>query len=190
MVLLNVKDADFNYITPDNYAGGQMMAEHIVACGHTHIGCIRPEPAEPGSDFTQRYLGIYDFMLNSGRHLISAGRKGRNNFGLCHDAFNQLMGRGQRPSALLCLSDFEAMGVYEVMRQRKLRIPEDLSIIGFDEQCFSQYTSPPLTTVKYPAEAVGIKLAGFVDNLRQGKAESIREQILPILIKRGSVKKF
>ena len=97
----------------------------------------------------------------------------------------------QGVTAISCLSDKIAMNIYAQATSHGMKIPDDFSVIGFDDQYYAQYTCPPLTTVKYPAEALGIRLAGvFNDHLTEltEKEQCINEVIKPILIKRQSVR--
>jgi DNA-binding LacI/PurR family transcriptional regulator len=76
----------------------------------------------------------------------------------------QLLSLPEPPTAIFAGSDLQALGVYEEARRRGLRIPDDLSVVGFDDLSIAQYVTPPLTTVRQPhsemaAEAVRMVLA-------------------------------
>src|SRR5262249_48737170 len=70
-------------------------------------------------------------------------------------AARQLFSNGEPPTAVFCFNDEMAMGVLEVARDRRLRVPADLSVVGFDDIRFAQYTQPSLTTISQPMRAIG-----------------------------------
>jgi len=193
MVLLNTRDDQYNYITADNYGGGRLMAEYILQAGHHSIGCVGPGGKRETSDFEQRYQGVADVCNEAGvrleHHVLSVA----NSFDLsasCHQALDNLLLRQPQMSAVLGIYDLIAIYLCESLHLRGVRIPEDMSVMGFDDQFYAGYTVPPLTTVKYPAEAVGMKLAQFIRDLKDGKTSAIQEIIKPLLVERrdGSVK--
>ncbi len=195
MVLLNTTHAESNYITIDNYQGGRMMAEYIIEAGHRAIGCVGPGGPSEQSDFIQRYKGIRSVCDEAGVSLEKAQLSVENYFNLaasCHQALDSLMVRLPGMSAVLGLYDMIALYLCESLYLRGMKVPTDMSVMGFDDLFYAQYTVPPLTTIKYPAEAVGMKLAQFVHDFAAGKASMIREVIQPVLVERhnGSVRKF
>ncbi len=194
LVLFNTIHEDFNYISVDNYNGGRLMAEYIVGQGHKVLGCIGPGGPEPESDFEQRFLGIKNYCDESGVKLQKAQLSLENYFNLsasCHQALDGLMRRQPKMSAILGLYDLVALHICESLNFRGIKVPDDMSVMGFDDMFYSQYTVPPLVTVKYPAEAVGIKLAEYIQGFSAGTTKDIHEQLLPVLIERhdGSVKR-
>jgi|GEM_PF-1335170 len=194
MVLLNTSNDDFNYITADNYGGGRMMAEYIIKSGHRSIGCVGPGGPEDQSDFIQRYYGIRDVCQAAGIKLERTLLSMENYFNLsasCHQALDNLLIRQPSMSAVLALYDMIAVYLCESLYLRGLKIPADMSVMGFDDQFYARYTVPPLTTIKYPAEAVGMKLAQFIQDAAEDKTTGIQEIIAPLLVARnpGSVRK-
>ena len=71
------------------------------------------------------------------------------------EAADKLLARRDPPTAVFCFNDQMAIGVMNVARRRSLRLPEDLSVIGFDDISFARYTVPPLTTVAQPVREMG-----------------------------------
>lgn len=195
MVLFNTIHEDFNYISVDNYTGGRLMAEYIVGQGHKVLGCIGPGGPEPESDFEQRLLGIRNYCEEAGVKLQKAQLSLENYFNLsasCHQALDGLMRRQPKMSAILGLYDLVALHICESLNFRGIKVPDDMSVMGFDDMFYSQYSVPPLVTVKYPAEAIGIKLAEYIQAFAAGTTKEIHEQLLPVLIERqnGSVKRY
>jgi len=70
-------------------------------------------------------------------------------------AGERLLGRKQPPTAIFCFNDEMAIGVIHTARRRKMRIPDDLSVVGVDDIRYARYTDPPLTTVAQPMRQMG-----------------------------------
>jgi len=191
--LLNQQTADYNYISPDNYAGGCMMAEYMAAMNHQNTGCLVFDFAE-NSDFNERLRGIRDVCHAKNLKLTEVViPSGRDPFsGINYSKFiDHLFEKNSEISGIFCIYDFIALELYEAFNEKGLRIPADISVIGFDDQYYAQYLDPPLTTIKYPAEAVGAKLAEKINILKNDiKQQLVQEQIMPVLFKRKSLSKF
>jgi DNA-binding LacI/PurR family transcriptional regulator len=71
------------------------------------------------------------------------------------EAAQEILASGFDPTAILCVNDFMALGVLRELREQKLRVPQDVSVTGFDNIKLSEYCSPPLTTLHIPREAIG-----------------------------------
>ena len=79
--------------------------------------------------------------------------------GLSHG--RELLRLPEPPTAVLCGNDLQAFGVYEAARQAGVRIPEDLSVVGFDDISYARWCGPPLTTVQQPITEMGATAAGW-----------------------------
>ena len=88
------------------------------------------------------------------------------------------------------MTDKIAMHIYSQIQAMNLEISEDISVIGFDDQYYARFCHPPLTTIKYPAEAMGKKLADFLNHVFEHGEIKLQETIMPVLIKRQSVKQL
>jgi DNA-binding LacI/PurR family transcriptional regulator len=66
-----------------------------------------------------------------------------------------LLASGFRPTAILCVNDFMALGVLRELHDRRIRVPEEVSVTGFDNINLAEFTYPPLTTVNIPRERIG-----------------------------------
>src|SRR3979411_484903 len=73
------------------------------------------------------------------------------------DEGNALLGLGERPTAIFAASDQMAFGVYEAARQLGLRVPDDVSVVGFDDLPQARWSSPPLTTGRQPLSQMGVR---------------------------------
>jgi DNA-binding LacI/PurR family transcriptional regulator len=79
-----------------------------------------------------------DALIETGNHKIDGGES----------AMRRLLARARRPTAVLASNDLTAIGALRAIYSAKLRVPEDISVIGFDDIDFSQFTQPPLTTIR------------------------------------------
>lgn len=146
-----------------NWSGALSATEHLLGQGHRRIGMISGHPrlacsAEriDGYHAALRRAGVPvdpELVLH-GDFLPEGGRIGAA----------QLLSLPEPPTAIFAGSDMQALGVYEEARRRGLRVPDDLSVVGFDDLSIARYVTPPLTTVRQPcgkmaAEAVRMVLS-------------------------------
>jgi len=102
-------------------------------------------------------------------------------------AARELLDTGFRPTAILCVNDFMALGVVRELRERGLRIPHDISVTGFDNIRLSEYCWPPLTTVNIPRDRIGhLVFESLVPDLSKGKPAGREILIDPELVPRES----
>lgn len=106
-----------------------------------------------------------------------------------HAAIRQLLQEAKkRPSAIFCFNDILAVNVYKVAHELGLRIPQDLSVMGFDDIEIAPLLGPPLTTVKTHAYKVGVEAARMIMSDLKGAGEKVKDQkYTPEVVERGSV---
>ena len=85
----------------------------------------------------------------------------------------QLLERDDRPSAIFAGSDLQALGVFEAARTLGIRVPDDLSVVGYDDLQLAQWTSPPLTTIHQPLTQMAEAAARLVVRMSEAELESI-----------------
>lgn len=143
----------------DNAAAAAALAEHLVELGHRRIGVITGRLA--GNDRAQqRVQGIRDFLAQRGlpaAHEWVTERPYRIEEGRL--AVAELAARGERPTALICGNDQIAFGALIEAAARGMTVPGDISIAGFNDQDFAAHLTPPLTTIRIPAEEMGLRSA-------------------------------
>jgi LacI family transcriptional regulator len=169
-----------------NWAGGLAATEHLLALGHRRIGLI----AGP-----QRLL--------CSRARLDGYRAAVEGAGLAYDeslvvegdfyhesgfaGAAQLLDRPEPPTAVFASSDQMALGVYEAVRRRGLRVPDDVSVVGFDDLPEVRWCSPPLTTVRQPLVEMGALAARTVLRMLAGEeVESPRVELATELVVRHS----
>jgi len=156
VVLLNCYTTDhaFPAVIPSEIAGGQHSTRHLIQHGHRRIGTITGEPwMEAAKDRLKGYrraLATADIpfdpeLVIEGDWSASAG----------YAATKELLALSDRPTAIFCQNDRTAIGCYEALKEAGMRIPEDISVIGYDDEEISRHLHPQLTTSVLPHRAMG-----------------------------------
>lgn len=132
-----------------NWAGGLAATEHLLGLGHRRIGTITGSPSVLCS---QARLDGYRAALERAGIAVDPElvRTGDFHYESALTAASALLRLPDPPTAIFAASDVQAMGVYEAARRRGLRLPQDLSVVGFDDIPMAQWVSPPLTTLRQP----------------------------------------
>lgn len=153
-----------------NWPGGLSATEHLTSLGHRRIGfiagptrllCSRARLDGYRAGLEAAGIPVDNELIQPGDFYHESGFVGGE----------ALLRLDPRPTAVFAASDQMAFGVYEAVRRRGLRVPDDVSIVGFDDLPESRWTSPPLTTVRQPLAEMGL-LAGRTV-LRLGRGETI-----------------
>ena len=151
----------------DNFEGGRLATQHLLALGHRRIAFIAGDPQHPDSN--ERHRGYSAALEAAGiaydPELVVPG--------LYHEesgllAVEQLLTLGRRFTAIFAANDQMALGAALGLHRRSLRVPDDVSVVGFDNLPSSAYTLPPLSTVQHPAEELGRLAASAMLQLLRG----------------------
>jgi LacI family repressor for deo operon, udp, cdd, tsx, nupC, and nupG len=164
-------------IRTDDREGAAAATRHLAGLGHRRIGHIAGAKQAPS---TARRLDGYRSTLRAlrlpaPRDLVQWGDFGMQSGALAMEA---LLRAPQPPTAVLCANDEMAFGAVRALRSRGLRVPEDLSIVGFDDQDMAAYYNPTLTTVHIPRHEIGYRAATELVELLEGR-DIAREILLP-----------
>jgi LacI family transcriptional regulator, galactose operon repressor len=169
-----------------NWAGGLAATEHLVTLGHSRVGaisgpvdylCSRARIDGYRSALERAEVPIDPALVRHGdfQHEGGFARGG------------ELLDLANPPTAIFAGSDQQAFGVYEAARQRGLRVPQDLSVVGFDDLPVARWVSPPLTTVRQPLAEMGRVAAQVLGELIEGlPLRSSRVELSTELIVRES----
>lgn len=190
-VLLNCYTADkrFPSVVPAEVTGGYTATGHLIAAGHRRIGFINGETwmdaARDRLEGYRRALASADIPFDPA--LVREGNWSPS------EAYAQtriLMGIENAPTAIFCASDPMAVGCYEALRDLGRRIPEDISVMGYDDQWVARHLSPPLTTVMLPHEEMGRwAIEYLVDRIYNPRSKTVPQVKLECpLVERASVK--
>ncbi|NUT20730.1 MAG: LacI family DNA-binding transcriptional regulator [Hamadaea sp.] len=169
-----------------NWSGALNATRHLLDLGHRRIGVL----SGPAKDLSARARldGVRAAMDAAGvpfdKQLL---RNGLFSFEQGRDLALQLLRRSEPPTAVVCGNDLQALGVYEAARLAGLRIPEQLSVVGFDDVEQAAWCAPPLTTVRQPFAAMGAAAAEFAVALAAGQTpKQTRVELATTLVVRGS----
>lgn len=141
------------YVYIDEYLGAQMAAEHLIGLGHRSIFVLAPPDQRPAE---RRSLGVLDALTDA--HLPHypvircADWQPRSGY----DGATRLLSEyGAQVTAIACANDEVAVGAMRAVQDAGLRVPEDVSIVGFDDHPMSEFVRPALTTIHQDFEALG-----------------------------------
>lgn len=169
-----------------NWSGGLAVARHLIQLGHRRIAVLGGPVAFLCS--RARLDGFHAAMDEAGIPVDpTLVRHGRFVFedGLAHGT--ALLKFREPPTAIVCGDDLQAMGVYEAARRLGVRIPDDLSVTGFDDVDYAKWMGPPLTTVRQPLVEMGATAAQLVLALADGQTPAqTRVELATSLIVRES----
>jgi len=139
----------------DNSQGGYSAIQHLAELGHQRVGVIAA-PTYP--EVIQRRLkgvkhAIADYQLDNNPLLI---RTGDNQlFDMGYESARELLSMDHRPTAIFALTDVTAVGVLHAAREMGIRVPTELSVMGYDDVPIANYMLPPLTTIAQPFVQMG-----------------------------------
>lgn len=177
-----------NLVTVDGIMGGYLATKHLIENGHTRIGCFT---GPVGLSTTNDRLIGYKNALTEANIEIDENIIFNGNFSMGFEKKAMDTFLKQNVSAIFCQNDLMAFGIYRESIKRNIKIPENLSIVGYDNIVLSDIVYPKLTTINQPIdeiarESMKILISGI-------KNKNIKPQIIelyPSLVVRNSVKKI
>lgn len=184
VVLVHCEDLGGRYpsILPDEEHGGYTATRRLLDTGHRRIGLLNIDAPYPGAGRRAGYeRALREAGLAVDPALVASGPA---HAGAGYDLARAMLELPDRPTALFCGTDRMAMGAFDAIREASLRIPEDVAVVGFDDQeIVAAYLRPALTTIALPFEEMG---AAAVEILN-GDVEEFRGATMPgWLVERGS----
>lgn len=167
----------------DNVAGGLLAARHLIELGHRRIGFVGD--AEEGplgfSSSAERLRGLKQAAAEQEIEIPDAHiRRGTHDRDVAHRLTNELLDLPDPPTAIFAASDRQALGVLEAARTAGVRVPKDLSVIGFDDIEVATYVG--LTTIHQPLEASGRTAAQRLLDLLEGSPVDLRPDELQLVL--------
>ncbi|ELA6769670.1 substrate-binding domain-containing protein [Vibrio alginolyticus] len=177
-------------IQDNSLRGGYLAAKYLIDCGHTEIGCItgplikhqaqmryegyKRAMNEAGLEFNANWIIESDFECEGG-----------------YQAFKKMAQRDALPSSIFVSNDMMAMGVINAANELGIKVPDDLSIIGYDDIHIAKFMSPSLTTIHQPKYRLGqAAVETLVRKLDEKSTEAQVVQLEPTLVERKSVKRL
>jgi DNA-binding LacI/PurR family transcriptional regulator len=171
-----------------NQEGSRAAAEHLVGLGHRRIAFIGDQFGYQSD--TERFAGYKDALDAAGipiqPELVVRG-DGKAEAAL--RAMDQLLALSNPPTAVCCYNDMSALGAMRSIRMHGLRVPEDISVAGFDDLFVASYTDPPLTTVRQPMRRMGQMAMEHLIKLMSGQKSVVSVKVKAELIVRESTAK-
>jgi LacI family transcriptional regulator len=180
----------YTQVIPDDESGGYEAAQIVLQAGHRKIAFLQLIPGMVATDL--RLRGFHRAMREHGVTpnpawvMHGAEEDGANEFAHLAGAVDQLFATADRPTAILCGNDKMAMRVIFILQRRGLRVPADVSVVGFDDfRLISEALDPGLTTVALPYREIGELSGRLVLEQESEAATTIRVPCLPVM--RGTV---
>jgi LacI family transcriptional regulator len=172
IVLLNrtVASRAFSTVSADNAAGGGLAAQHLLELGHRNIAHVTG-PRQHGN-LSDRTRGFVDALLQAPKPLTPLVLHGAFDFEGGRDLTAKLLDQHPEITAIFAANDVMAFGAVRAILDRGLRIPDDISLIGFDNIEFSSIIHPPLTTIHQPKYEMGQAAVEIL--LRMGRDKTRR----------------
>jgi DNA-binding LacI/PurR family transcriptional regulator len=187
LVLNNVIQEPINYIAVNNYEAAKQVVEEFIKLGHKHIATIAGDLSTQAGQ--SRLEGYQDALK---KHHIELDRAYVKTGGFlrtpARQAAQDLFKLKTRPTAIFAASDVMAMEAMDVARSKKISIPSQLAICGFDDNPLRQNSSIPLATVSQPLVEMGRLGLEMLYQISQGKAKlPVKEVLLAKLLKAESI---
>lgn len=160
VIMVNgASDEQHPTVLPADHEGGRQIASVLADAGHTDIAIIGYDPnREPdwGETVTigARFAGIDEVIAERGLR-VAGYRARRWDPDVGFEGMNELLDSGAGFTGLICLNDRLAFGAYQAMQLRGLRIPDDVSVVSFDDDVIAAHLRPALTTALLPYEEMG-----------------------------------
>jgi len=156
---------DIPFVDVDNIGGAHLATQHLAKLGHRRIAMITNAPPEYTAS-TARLTGyrqtLEEASIAFDESLVRYGNFTPQSGSL---AMNELLSLDPLPTAVFVASDTVALGAIQSIRNHKLRIPDDISVIGFDDISPAEFLDPPLATVRLPAYGLGWGAANMLIRL-------------------------
>ncbi|WP_428523322.1 LacI family DNA-binding transcriptional regulator [Roseibium sp.] len=150
-----VDRGDISYVGVDDVASAKMATEYLISLGHRRIVFISGGPADVRSDL--RHSGYQKGLRESAVSLRDWRLEGDGSAESGRAAVERLFIKDDLPTAFFCFNDNTAIGVISALQMRGYRVPEDFSVLGFDDIPFANNFTPGLTTIRQPRQHIGEK---------------------------------
>lgn len=189
-----VDEIDFDVVNVDNVTGGYLAIKYLYENGHRNILFIPgPELSPAAMDrekgirkFLDKVLRKEEFKIYFGEHRGYNSEHGRVSVA------RHLNKHGLNFTAIFAVNDWAALGAIDALKDYGIKVPDEVSVIGFDDAPFAQYTNPRLTTIMQPRWEMGTTAAQLlIERILERHVRLPRNVILPTkIIERESVRKI
>jgi len=183
---------DYPVVLIDNVSGGMAATQFLIKKNHKNIGFIAGDIIHPS--INDRFRGYKMAMENASLQVselyytIDEKNTGRENG---YNAAKKLLEINNQITAIFACNDAMAIGVVQFLKEKGISIPNDISVIGFDDVEADLSLDPPLSTVSVPKYEMGIEVMKLMADLLKNKEATKKKILVPVeLIDRGSVSKL
>jgi len=162
----------------NNEQGGYQATNYLIQLGHRKIGCISgPSTLTPSADRVKGYKrALQEAKIKSRREYIHVGNFLPKSGDI---AMSLLLALNDRPTAVFVCNDMMAIGAKHRIELASLRVPEDISIVGFDDILFASTMTPALTTIAQPVKEMAVKATSLlIDRIQNGRSKSDMKRIV------------
>lgn len=167
--------------------GGLMATQHLIDLGHRRIACLAG-PADLTSS-TQRIEGWRSALAQHGLTQESADLLWHSDFSSQggFTTMQSILASPQRPTAVFVCNDLMGMGALSAAHEAGVRVPQDMSLIGFDDIELARFASPALTTIAQPKHRIGVTAVDMLlERIQGGRVQARQVRLQPELIVRHS----
>lgn len=175
------------YVSTDHYDGAYKATKYLIENGHKNIACIQGHPSTPNK---KRIKGFQDAMSEAG---IDNTQIVGNEFSVQNGYLESklLVQKKNRPTAIFTLSNTIAMGCMKALKEENMAIPDDISLITFDDHPYLDYLATPLSCIMQPVSSICKIAVKFLFSMLNDE-EAVTGQILlkPEMVYRDSVKRI
>ena len=176
----------FDFVGIDNISSARMVVNHLIKLGHQRIAFIEGEPASPAS--FGRYEGYTRALGEAGISVQENYVKvGYLKYESGYRVAISFLGEVPPPTAVFCANDMMALGAIDACAEKRMKVPQDVAIVGFDDMWVASLKNVQLTTVRQPRYQMGVKAVDLMIERITGKRSEIKRVILPTkLVIRGT----
>ncbi|MBV6818495.1 ribose operon transcriptional repressor RbsR [Rahnella sp. PD12R] len=180
-------EGSIDVIQDNALLGGEMATDYLIRHGYSRIACITGPLDKTTAQ--ERLNGYRQAMKKAGLEILPGYEVSSDfEFGGGLVAMEQLLMLTEPPHAVFASNDAMAVGVYQALYQRGLRVPDDVAVVGYDDIQLAQYLMPPLTTIHQPKDSLGeLAVDALLHRLQEPESEPQVLVLTPELVVRQSV---
>ncbi|WP_064094281.1 LacI family DNA-binding transcriptional regulator [Rossellomorea aquimaris] len=180
IVVIDMNNQNCSVVYSDNIEGGNLAVNYLHTLGHTKIAHIAGDSmidagAERIKGYSQAMKGLnlpipQEYIVEAGMFSIQEGK----------EAMKKLLTLKDKPTAVFVAGDHMAIGAIEAIKEQGLRVPEDISIVGYDDIEMSSYITPKLTTIRQDTDLIGTKAAKLLMHQILQKQKVKITEVVPV----------
>ncbi len=165
----------------DNISGGIMAAQHLIDCGHKKIGFVAGDINHPS--INDRFHGYKIALEKAGLKYDQSFYVVDENYPARENGFNaakKLLKKNKSITSIFACNDAMAIGVMQFLKENNYKIPDDISLIGFDDVEADLTLDPKLTTIRVPKIEMGVEAMRLMSDILKKKTKSAKKVLVPV----------